>query len=55
MNVAIDIKVSGSQWTRTVDVPSLKGVQMLCTYAERLFEIVDIPAKFSARSAEAEA
>jgi hypothetical protein len=54
MKVAIDIKVADSQWTRTVETNSLKGAQMLCTYAERLFELVDIPAKFTARSAEAE-
>jgi hypothetical protein len=40
-----DIKVDGKTWVRTAEVGSYKGAEMLCSYTERLFELIGVPAK----------
>lgn len=52
--VALDITVDGKTWVRKVEVFSVKGTQMLCSYAERLFELAHIPAEFAVHTTEAE-
>lgn len=47
-----DIKVDGKHWSRKAEVGSLKGAQMLCSYTERLFEIVGISARCTVREIE---
>lgn len=43
--VMFNLTVDGKTWSRPAQVFSVKSASMLCTYAERLFELMGLPGK----------